>query len=132
MDAAWAGNTLKAKFAINSLIGIFSLDSQISYQHSTSSVKEDAPSGSLVSEINLDGQRYYDFVTGISMKTSFSYRPIYDLALCSEAARMGQALYILKCCRAIPFEINTDSILFQQKKRTPIDFTNYDIAIYIG
>ena len=63
----------------------------------------------------------YNFVTVTKLLSNSSYRPIHDLCLSSEAARVGKLLYVLKSVRATCFEIKTDSVLFQPLKRRPID-----------
>jgi hypothetical protein len=50
----------------------------------------------------------YDFVTEERLLSNASTRPLHDLALCTEAVRVGQMLYCIKQCRAVPYELKTD------------------------
>ena len=58
----------------------------------------------------------YDFVSEELLLSNTSTRPLHDLALCTEAVRVGQMLYCIKQCRAVPYELKTDSYLFRPQK----------------
>jgi len=53
-----------------------------------------------------------------------SCRPLHDLALCTEAVRVGQLIYVLRQTRALPYEFKTDSCLYRPKKRTKLSISD--------
>jgi hypothetical protein len=65
----------------------------------------------------------YDFVTEERLLSNTSTRPLHDLALCTEAVRVGQMLYCIKQCRAVPYELKTDSCLFRPQKRRKVELS---------
>ena len=44
----------------------------------------------------------YDFVTEERLLSNTSTRPLHDLALCTEAVRVGQMLYVIRQNKALP------------------------------
>jgi hypothetical protein len=65
----------------------------------------------------------YDFVTEERLMSNTSTRPLHDLALCTEAVRVGQMLYCIKQSRAVPYELKTDSCLFRPQKRRKVELS---------
>jgi hypothetical protein len=65
----------------------------------------------------------YDFVTEERLLSNTSTRPLHDLALCTEAVRVGQMLYCIKQSRAVPYELKTDSCLFRPQKRRKVELS---------
>jgi hypothetical protein len=63
----------------------------------------------------------FDCVTSERLVSNTSTRPLHDLALCSEAVRVGQLLYVLRQSKALPYELKTDSCLFRAQKRRKVD-----------
>ncbi|HSG20437.1 MAG TPA: hypothetical protein VLA31_06670, partial [Burkholderiaceae bacterium] len=121
MEAAWEGSPL-AKLAVNSLIGLLSVDETRSYKLRSSRRDCDAPAGALKQVFHYaDGESVYDFITSDSLLSNVSCRPLHDLALCSEAVRVGQMLYCIRQSKAVPFELKTDSCLFRPQKRRKVD-----------
>ena len=109
MESAWDGKSL-GKLAVNSLIGLWCLDDARSYKCRSSRHDADAPAGAIKHIFQYaDGERIFDFVTSESLVSNTSCRPLHDLALCTEAVRVGQLLYVLRQARALPFEFKTDS-----------------------
>jgi hypothetical protein len=92
MEAAWGGSPL-AKLAVNSLIGLLSVDETRSYKLHSSRRDSDAPAGALKQVFHYaDGETVYDFITSDSLLSDVSCRPLHDLALCSKAVRVADAL----------------------------------------
>jgi hypothetical protein len=121
MEAAWEGSPL-AKLAVNSLIGLLSVDETRSYKLCSSRRNCDAPAGAVKQVFHFaDGEKLYDFNTSDSLLSNVSCRPLHDLALCSETVRVGQMLYCIKQSRATPYEVKTDSCLFRPQKRRKVD-----------
>jgi hypothetical protein len=123
MEAAWEGSSL-AKLAVNSLIGLLSLDETRTYRLRSSRHDSDAPADCVnqVFHYGPAGEHtLYDFVTSERLLTNASTRPLHDLALCSEATRVGQMLYCLKQTRAVPYELKTDSCLDRPQKRRKVE-----------
>ena len=44
-------------------------------------------------------EKLYDFITSEALVSNTSCRPLHDLALCTEAVRVGQMLYAIRQCR---------------------------------
>ena len=98
MEAAWDGSPL-AKLAVNSLIGLLSLDETRTFKLRSSRRDSDAPAGCVkqVFHYGAAGEHtMYDFVTEERLLSNTSTRPLHDLALCTEAVRVGQMLYCIK------------------------------------
>jgi hypothetical protein len=120
MEAAWEGSSL-AKLAVNSLIGLLSLDEAKGFKLRSSRDNADAPASSTKHIFNYgDSDSIYDLITVETLVSNTSCRPLHDLALCTEATRVGQMLYAIKQCRAMPYEIKTDSCLFRPLKRRKV------------
>ena len=121
MEAAWEGSSL-AKLAVNSLIGLLSIDETRSFKLRSSRHDADAPAGAAKFVFHYgDGDRLYDFVSSELLVTNTSTRPLHELSLCCEATRVGQMLYCLKQCRALPYELKTDSCMYRPQKRRKVD-----------
>jgi len=123
METAWREDRDRAKFSINSLIGLCNLDESESYALSSSTNAGDAPPGSLMTQYLVNGRVWYDFVTSYTQKTCFSMKPLYDLCLATEARNMGVAIYTLKQFNSPLLEFKTDSIMFKLRKRRLLDIT---------
>jgi hypothetical protein len=111
MENAWEGSAL-AKLAVNSLIGLLSIDETKSYKLRSSRHDSDAPAGSVKQVFHYGDETLYDLITADLLISNASTRPLHDLALCSEGTRVGQMLYVMKQSRAVPYELKTDSCLF--------------------
>jgi hypothetical protein len=125
MEAAWEGSPL-AKLAVNSLIGLLSIDETRTYKLRSSRRDSDAPVGSVKQIFHYgpaDEHIMYDFVTEERLLSNASTRPLHDLALCTEAVRVGQMLYCIKQSRAVPYELKTDSCLFRPQKRRKVELS---------
>ena len=71
--------------------------------------------------VNFEGGTTYDFVVATKLHTSTSHRPLWDLAMGTEAARVGQMLYALKQTRATIYELKTDAVLYRPLKRRKVN-----------
>ena len=108
------------KLSVNSLIGLMAIDDSKLFKHNCSTSKDDVPiDATLISSITAGNNTIYDFVTITHLLGNTSHRPIHDLCLSTEAVRVGQMLYVLKASTAIPLELITDSVLFQQLNARP-------------
>jgi hypothetical protein len=119
MEAACEGLPL-AKLSVNSLIGLLSVDEARIFKLRSSRHDSDAPAGAVkqVFRYGPAGEHMiYDFITADTLASNVSTRPLHDLALCGEATRVGQMLYVLKQSRAVPYEVKTDSCLYRPQKR---------------
>jgi hypothetical protein len=106
MEAAWEGSPL-SKLAVNSLIGLLSVEETRTYELRSFRRDSDAPAGSSkqVFHYGAAGEHtMYDFVTEERLLSNASTRPLHDVALCTEAVRVGQMLYCIKQSRARPYE----------------------------
>jgi hypothetical protein len=63
------------------------------------------------------GGQTIDYITKTRLASPKSHRPLHDLAMCSEAVRVGQMIYVLQKQRATIHEIKTDSCLYRPLKR---------------
>ena len=124
MQEAWEGlddGELLNKQSVNSLIGLMAIGQDNIVKHNcsldSSGMPEDATLQSLV---QAEDKLLYNFVTATRLLSNSSYRPIHDLCLSSEAAKVGKLLYVLKSARTKCFELKTDSVFFQPLKRRPI------------
>jgi hypothetical protein len=106
MEAAWEGCAL-AKLAVNSLIGLLSIDETKSYKLRSSRHERDALAGAVkqIFHYGESGESLYDFITAKSLVSNASARPFHDIALCSEATRVGQMLYSIRQSKAVPYEL---------------------------
>lgn len=122
MEEAWLGDEVLAKFSINSLIGLWAIDAASNLKIRTSTMEADAPAGALVSTFHY-GEKgmVYDFMTRTELITNASCRPLHDLCMCTEAVRVGQMLLALRSAGAVPYELKTDSVLYQPKKRRRVE-----------
>ncbi|MCP3955732.1 MAG: hypothetical protein GY697_26485, partial [Desulfobacterales bacterium] len=119
MEEAWQGDRDRAKFSVNSLIGLWAIDDAFSYRHSSSSHESDAPQGLHHRDtFYFEGGSVCDFVSVTRLTSNTSCRPLSDLCLCTEAVRVGQILLELRRVRATPCECKTDSVLYIPLKRT--------------
>jgi hypothetical protein len=121
MEAAWEGSSL-GKLAVNSLIGLLSIDETKSYKLRYSRHDSDAPPGCVKQEFNYgEGETIFDSITADTLVSNASTRPLHDLALCSAATRVGAMLYVIKQPRALPYEVKTDSCLYRPQKRRKVE-----------
>jgi hypothetical protein len=112
MEAAWEGSSL-AKLAVNNLIGLLSIDETKSFKLRNRRHDSDAPPGCVKQVFHDgDGETLFDFITADLLVSNVSTRPLHDLALCSEATRIGQMLFVIKQSCAVPYELKTDSCLY--------------------
>ena len=124
MEAAWEGSPL-AKLAVNSLIGLLSIDETRSYKLRSSRHDSDAPPGCVKQVFHYgDGETIFDFITADTLVSNASTRPLHDLALCSEAMRVGQMLYVIRASKALPYEVKTDSCLYRPQKRRKVELSS--------
>ncbi len=119
MEAAWCGDEVHAKLAVNSLIGLWAIDECYSHKLRSSTYESDAPPGALKQTFHHEGGLVYDFITTTNLIGNASCRPLHDLCMGTEALRVGQMLYSLKQARAVVYEIKTDSVLYKPLKRIP-------------
>jgi hypothetical protein len=126
MEAAWEGSPL-AKLAVNSLIGLLSVDEERSYKLRSSRHDSDAPAGCVKQVFHYrpaGAHTIYDFITADTPVSNVNTRPLHDLALCSEAVRVGQMLYVIKQSRAVPYKLKTDSsCLYRPQKRRKVELS---------
>jgi hypothetical protein len=71
-----------------------------------------------------EGETIYDFITADTLVSNASTRPLHDLALCSEAVRVGQMLYVIRQSKAIPYELKTNSCLYRPQKRRKVELAS--------
>jgi hypothetical protein len=110
-----------AKLAVNSLVGLLSVDETKSSKLHSSRRDADALAGAVKQVFHCaDDETIYDFITSDVLLSNVSCRPLHDLALCSEAVRVGQMLYCIRQRRAIPYELKTDSCQFRLQKRREV------------
>jgi hypothetical protein len=105
-----------AKQAINSMIGLWCLDEQFSYRLISSNHPGDAPQNAMKRITHYTGGQTVDYITKTRLASPKSHRPLHDLAMCSEAVRVGQMIYVLQKQRATIHEIKTDSCLYRPLK----------------
>ena len=109
MEQAWEGledSEVLNKQSVNSLIGLMAIDQAKMFKHNCSLDSSDMPEDATLQSIVQAGDKLlYNFVTVTRLLSNSSYRPIHDLCLSSEAARVGKLLYVLKSVRAKCFEI---------------------------
>ena len=112
-----------AKLSVNSLIGLWAIDEATSLKTRTSTREDDRPKTDhcLTSIFEYEGGIVYDFTTRTRLISNASCRPLHDLCMCTEAARVGQMLLAIRLAGAVPYEIKTDSVLFKAKKRKPVE-----------
>ena len=122
MEKAWEGSDL-AKLSVNSLIGLWAIDEATSLKTRTSTREDGRPKTDhcLTSIFEYEGGIVYDFTTRTRLISNASCRPLHDLCMCTEAARVGQMLLAIRLAGAVPYEIKTDSVLFKAKKRKPVE-----------
>jgi hypothetical protein len=125
MELAWREDLDKAKFSINSLIGVCSLDEVEPYVLASSTDAGDAPAGSLMTQYRVNGRTWFDFVTTYKQKTCCSLKPIYDICLASEARNVGLAIFALKHFNCPLLEFKTDSVMFKMRKRRMPDIATF-------
>ena len=121
MEAAWNGSHL-AKLSANAIAGLWAIDDTRSFKCRSSRHDTDAPEGAAkhIFQYGEEGETLFDFITADQLITNHSCRPLSDLALSTEATRVGQMLYVIKQCRAVPYELKTDSCLFRPQKRRKV------------
>ena len=104
-------------------VGLLAIDEARSFKLRSSRHDADAPAGSTKHVFHWGDEQIYDFISSETLVSNTSCRPLHDLALCTEATRVGQMLYAIKQCRATPYELKTDSCLFRPLKRrkVPLD-----------
>jgi hypothetical protein len=120
MEAAW-GDTGLGKKSINSMIGLFCIDECFNYRLLTSDHPGDIPPNCIKRLMHYPGGVCTDLIVKTRLKTTTSMRPIHDLCMCTEAVRIGTAIYALKRQRATIYEFKTDSILYRPLKRARHD-----------
>jgi hypothetical protein len=123
MEAAWEGSPLD-KLSVNSLIGLLSVDEARSYKLRLSRHDSDAPAGAVKQVFHYGPAGEHTIFDFITADTLVSTRPLHDLALCSEAVRIGQMLYVLQQSRAVAYECKTDSCLFRPQKRRKVELSS--------
>ena len=77
----------------------------------------DAPKQALKRVTHYDNGQITDYIVKTQLLTSTSFRPLHDLAMSTEATRVGQMLYVLRQQRATIYELKTDSVLYRPLKR---------------
>ena len=112
MEEAWA-DPLLAKRSVNCLIGLWCLDDAYSYRVTSSTHDGDAPTGARKRVFHYEGGAINDYVVKSRLANAASHRPLHDLCMGTEAVRVGQMLYALKCQRCTLYELKTDSVLFR-------------------
>jgi len=115
MEKAWDNGL--GKQSINSMIGLWCLDETFNYKLTSSDHAGDAPPNALKRIVHHPGGTVTDYITKTKLLSSTSHRPLHDLAMCTEAVRVGQMLYVLRKQRAIIYELKTDSVLYKPAKR---------------
>ena len=103
MEAAWEG-AAHGKRSIDSVLGLWCMDETFANKHTSSKDDRDAPPGALKSVFQYEGGCTNDYVTTTRLIGSTSLRPLHDLCMCTEAARVGQMIYCLKRERATIYE----------------------------
>ena len=61
-----------------------------------------------------------DYITNTRLASPCSHRPLHDLAMCTEAVRVGQMIFCLTKQRATLYEFKTDSVLYRPLKRAKV------------
>jgi hypothetical protein len=120
MEAAWGESGL-AKQSINSMVGLWCIDEAFNYRLLTSDHPGDIPPNSLKRLTQFPGGVCTDLVVKTKLKSTTSLRALHDLCMCTEAVRIGTAIYALKRQRATMYEFKTDSILYRPLKRARYD-----------
>ena len=107
-----------SKFAVNSMIGLWAIDREYSYNVVSSTFEGDCPTTCNFKRIfSYEGGHITDFVTKRVVSKTTSMRPIHDLTLSHEAMQVGKMLYVCKKQQAAIYELKTDSVLFRPRKR---------------
>jgi hypothetical protein len=115
MEKAWEHGL--GKQSINSMIGLWCLDESFSYKLFSSDHPDDAPPNALKKITYFPGGAITDYITKTQLTSTTSLRPLHDLAMCTEAVRVGQMLYILRKQHATIYELKTDSVLYKPTKK---------------
>ena len=90
MDSAWKNKAL-AKYSINSMIGLWAINSTHVYHAKTSNDTLDAKGSHMRRQVEYgDGHAIYDHIFATKVLSNTSFRPIYDQIMHTEATRMAQ------------------------------------------
>ena len=109
-----------AKRAVNTMIGIMSIDHNMMYTHRCSPRHDYQGEAGMVTQITAGDIELWDFVSATRMLSYVSYIPIHDMCLSFEHTSVGKALFVLKASRQILYELRTDAVLYQPVKRNTI------------
>ena len=71
--------------------------------------------------MHFPGGACTDLIVKTKLKSTTSLRALHDLCMCTEATRIGTAIYALKRQRATIYEFKTDSVLYRPLKRSRHD-----------
>ena len=95
MDSAWKNKAL-AKYSINSMIGLWAINSTHVYHAKTSNDTLDAKGSHMRRQVEYgDGHAIYDHIFATKVLSNTSFRPIHDQNTHTEATRMAQLFFIL-------------------------------------
>ena len=95
MDSAWKNKAL-AKYSINSMIGLWAINSTHVYHAKTSNDTLDAKGSHTRRQVEYgDGHAIYDHIFATKVLGNTSFRPIHDQIMHTEATRMAQLCFIL-------------------------------------
>ncbi len=119
IEACWE-DPADRKLSCNSLLGLWCKKRKL-YNVTTSRCELDAPAGDSLKRMIFYGEdkTVYDWVQEVSIKGPQTKYPIWLLVMCSEACRVGQAIWILEklgCPKKSLCECKTDSIAFRVPK----------------
>jgi hypothetical protein len=120
MEAAW-GDAGLGKQSVNSMVGLWCIDECFSYRLLTSDHPGDTPPNCIKRLMHFPGGACTDLIVKTKLKSTTSLRALHDLCMCTEATRIGTAIYALKRQRATIYEFKTDSILYRPLKRARHD-----------
>ena len=80
----------------------------------------DAPANALKRLVHYEEGSVTDYITRTHMRSITTLRTLHDLRMSTEALRVGQMLFRLQKQKATIYEIKTDSVLYQLKKKADV------------
>ena len=122
MEEAWGEDKVLAKMSVNQMIGLWATDRTTVYSVKTTRNSLDAPGHFMRREVHFGDQVTTDYVYATKSLTNYSWRPIHDQIMHTEATRVAQLIYIVGQLR-IPARciksVKTDCLILQgfEKRR---------------
>ena len=117
MENSWADKTF-ATYSINSMIGLWAINSTHVYHAKTSNDTLDAKGSHMRRQVEYgDGHAIYDHIFATKVLSNTSFRPIHDQIMHTEATRMAKLLFTLSSLgipqRSIK-DVKTDAFILEK------------------